>query len=118
MLRDDVRVLTLEEISSATDRQEEVFQVPEWGASVIVRPLSLKARDLVISLANEGTGKEVKLNGQKLIRLLVLYGVEQPKLTEAIIEEKAFAVIDRIATHVMKISGMAPEAPLIASRTF
>lgn len=118
MLRDDVKILTLEEIGQATDRQEEILDVPEWGAAIVIKGLSVKHRDLVFSLANEGAGKDVKLNGQKLVKLLVLYGVIAPQMTEAVIEDKAFVVIDRIAQRVMVISGMTQEAPLVASRTF
>jgi len=118
MLRDDIKVLTLEEIAQATDREETVLDVPEWGGPVVLKALSLKQRDLIFSLANEGTGKEIKLNGQKLVHLLVLYGVVQPQFTEDVLQDKAFAVVDRIAQKVMAMSGLAPEAALVASKTF
>lgn len=114
MLVSDIKVLSAGEISTALDRTEEVFPVPEWGGAVKLRPLSLAQRDELTKLSTV----DGQTDGQKIVRLLVLYGVSEPPLTDEILQEKAYAVVDRIAKRVMELNGMHKEAGLTVDRTF
>jgi hypothetical protein len=114
MLVSDIKVLSAGEIATALDRTEEVYPVPEWGGAVKLRPLSLAQRDELTKLSTT----DGQTDGQKIVRLLVLYGVSDPPLTDEILKEKAYAVVDRIARRVMELNGMQKEAPLTAARTF
>jgi len=114
MLVSDIKVLSAGEIATALDRTEEVFPVPEWGGAVKLRPLSLAQRDELTKLSTT----DGQTDGQKIVRLLVLYGVSDPPLTDEILKEKAYAVVDRIAKRVMELNGMQKEAALTVDRTF
>jgi len=114
MLVSDIKVLSAGEIATALDRTEEVFPVPEWGGAVKLRPLSLAQRDELTKLSiTDG-----QADSQKIVRLLVLYGVSDPPLTEDILKEKAYAVVDRIANKIMQLNGLNQEAALTVDRTF
>ena len=114
MLVSDIKVLSAGDIATALDRTEELYDVPEWGGAVKLRPLSLAQRDELTQLSTT----DGKTDGQKIVRLLVLYGVSEPPLTDDILKEKAYAVVDRIANKIMQLNGLNQEAALTAARTF
>ncbi len=115
MLVSDIPILTAAQIAQAIDRAEDIIQIPEWGGAIRLKAWGLTERDRVMAMA---LGADGKIDSMKLIHLLVLYGVVEPQLTEALIQDKSPAVIDRIATEVMRINGMTKEAALSASLTF
>ncbi len=118
MLRDDIKILSAEQIRQAVDRAEQVLGVPEWDGAVKLRAWSLAERDRVMALATDTGRLDGKVDGAKLVHLCVLYGVVEPSLTEEIIQQKQWAVIDRIARAVMELNGMTAGATLTASGTF
>ena len=118
MLKSEIPILSSAQIASAIDRADDVLEVPEWNGAIKLRAWSLEQRDLVLSLASDNGRVDGKLDPAKFVRLLVVYGVEEPQLTEALIKDKSPAIIDRIAAAVMKLNGMTKEAPLTASMTF
>ncbi len=117
MLVSDIKVLSASDIATALDRTEEVYEVPEWGGAIKLRPLSLAQRDEIAEkcLVN---GQQ---DGQKLVRMIVVYGVSEPVLTEELLQERNFTVIDRISKKIMGLNGMNvsnQEAALTVERTF
>jgi len=118
MLKQDIPILNAAQIASAIDRADDILEIPEWGGAVKLKAWSLEQRDLVLSLASDTGRVDGKIDPAKFVRLLVVYGVQEPQLTEALIKDKAPAIIDRIAAEVMKLNGMTKEAPLTASMTF
>jgi hypothetical protein len=114
MLVSDIKVLSAGDIATALDRTEELYDVPEWGGAVKLRPLSLAQRD---ELTKKSTVNG-QTDGATIVRLLVVYGVVEPVLTDDILKEKAYAVVDRIAKKIMELNGLTQEAPLTAARTF
>lgn len=118
MLVSQIPILRSDQIAEALDRAEQTMEIPEWGGAVMLKAWSLEQRDRVMALASDTGRVDGKLDPAKLVHLLVLYGVVEPPLTEAIIKEKSPTVIDRIATEVMRINGMTKEAALSASMTF
>lgn len=118
MLKSEIPILNATQIASAIDRADDILDIPEWGGAIKLRAWNLEQRDLVLSLASDTGRVDGKLDPAKFVRLVVLYGVEEPQLTEALIKDKAPAIIDRIANAVIKLNGIAKEAPLTASMTF
>lgn len=118
MLKSDIPILRADQIAQAMDRTEEVLDVPEWGGAVKLKAWSLEQRDIVMALATDTGRIDGKVDGAKFVHLLVVYGVAEPRLTEADIKDRSFPVIDRIAKAVLRINGMTQEAPLTASMTF
>ncbi len=114
MLVSEIKVLSLSDIAQVVDRQEQVFEVPEWGGAVKLKALSTLQRDQMLAASTV----DGKMDGQRLVRMLCIYGVSEPVLTEDVLAERSFAVVDRIATAVMALSGMDKGAALTASRTF
>ena len=99
-------VLSAEQIAAALDLAEIEYEVPEWGTTMRLRAFSLDERDQVLSAATE---KDGKIDGPRLIRLLVLHGVVEPKLTMDLIAKKSFRVVEKIATEIMQLNGMGAE---------
>jgi hypothetical protein len=112
-------MLSADDIAAALDLAEVEVDVPEWKSSVKIKAFTLDERDRVLS---EATKPDGVIDGQKLVRLMVVNGVSEPKLTLEIVSKKSFAVIDRIAQDVMKLNGMlkekGPSAATVADVTF
>jgi hypothetical protein len=113
-------VLTAEQISEVVDLSESEMDVPEWKSSVKLRAFTIDERDKVLSQCTEKDGATV--DAKKLIRLLVVHGMVEPKLTLEIVSRKSFHVIERIAKEVMRLNGMLKDegasAATVADVTF
>jgi hypothetical protein len=113
-------VLTAEDIANALDIQEKDIDVPEWGTSVKLRAFTIDERDKVLSQCTEKDGTTV--DAKKLIRLLVVHGVVEPKLSLEIVSKKSYLVVERIANEVMQLNGMVKKegasAATVADVTF
>jgi hypothetical protein len=118
MLKSDIPILSAQQIAEAIDRTESILEIPEWGGAIKLKAWSLEQRDLIMSMASDSGRVDGKIDPAKFVHLLVIYGVQEPPLTEASIKDKAPAIIDRIATEVMRLNGMTKEAALSASMTF
>jgi hypothetical protein len=116
MLVSEIKVLSAADIAAVVDREEKVFEVPEWGGAVKLKALSLLQRNQLMAECTKPGSAE--MDAQKLVRKLCIYGVTEPVLTEELLNERAFAVVDRIAQAVLSLSGMHKEASLTATRTF
>lgn len=112
-------VLSAEQIAASIDLAEIDYDVPEWKACVKLRAFSLDEKDKIVAACTE---KDGKIDGPKLIRLLVAHGVVEPKLSAEIVSAKSYTVIERIAGEVMKLNGMmkekGPSADTVADVTF
>lgn len=121
-------ILTAEQIGAALDRTEVEVEVPEWTtaemqaagqvACVKLQPISVEQRDKLFRLCSEDGVIGGKLDNHKFLRLLVVYAMTQPQVTEEQLAQRAWGVIDRLATQVMDISGMGKHAAVSASVTF
>lgn len=112
-------VLSADQIAAALDLAEIDYDVPEWNGSVKLKAFTIDDRDKVLSACTE---KDGQIDAKKLIRLLVVHGMIEPKLTLDVIATKSFAVVERIAQEVMKLNGMSqgkgPSAATVADATF
>lgn len=112
-------VLTADEIAASLDLAEIEYQVPEWKATIKLKAFSLDEKDRIVT---ECTKKDGQIDGQLLMRLLVVHGIAEPKLTREIVSSKSFSVVERIAGEVMKLNGMmkekGPSADTVADVTF
>jgi hypothetical protein len=112
-------VLSAEEILNVLDIQEKEIDVPEWGTSLKLRAFTIDERDKVLSQCSE---KDGTVDAKKLIRLLVVHGVVEPKLSLEIVSKKSYLVVERIANEVMQLNGMVKKegasAATVADVTF
>lgn len=118
MLREQVRILTADDLTKVVDRKEELYEVPEWGGALKLRSLSLSQRDEMMGKVTDNGRVDGKVDPVRIVRELVLYGVAEPPLTAEFLADKSYEVIDRIATAVMALNGMDKAAGLTASATF
>lgn len=113
-------VLTAEQIAAALDLAELDYEVPEWGTTVKLKAFTIDQRDQVLSACTEKDNNTI--DAKKLIRLLVVHGITEPKLTLDIIAGKSFAIVERIAQKIMELNGMGkekgPSAATVADVTF
>jgi len=96
-------VLSAEQIAAALDIAEVEMDIEEWGGSIKLRAFTLDERDKVLAACTE---KDGKVDGPRLIRLLVVHGMVEPKLTPEQVAARSYAVIERIASKVMELNGM------------
>ena len=121
-------ILTTEQVMQALDRAVAEVEVPEWTtpemselgqvAYVQLRALSTQQRDDLYRLCSDTGQPGGKLDSLRFMRLVVVYGMVEPKLTEEHLLHRAFGVIDRLATHVMEMSGMGRNVAASAALTF
>lgn len=111
-------LLTAEQIQAALDLKEVEIDVPEWGGAIKVGALTVEERDQLIAECSENGKHGGRLDGQKMVRLVVALASRQPKLTEDILKRRSWKVVDRIANVIFELSGMKPEASVKADVTF
>jgi hypothetical protein len=112
-------MLSVDDLTKVVDLGEITMDVAEWGGSILLRAFTIDERDQVLS---ECTGKDGKVDGQKLLRGLVVHGVREPKLTHDWIAGRSFAVVERVAKEIMRLNGMESDkgasAATVADVTF
>lgn len=100
------KVLTLDDVIAVDDQQIIDIPVPEWGG--VVRVISLTAAEMITEIeGKEGVDKE-KLGLRLVVRSLVdEHGTRIGTDAHiAMLEKKSAAVVNRIATAVMKLNGL------------
>ena len=121
-------IMTTEQVGQALDRDITEVEVPEWTtaamreagqiACVRLRPLSVQQRDDLYTHCSDNGRADGKLNNFKFLRLVVVYGMVEPQMTDEQLAMRAFGVIDRLAKKVMDISGMGRNVAASAAVTF
>lgn len=109
-------ILSVQQMRETVDRKDELFDVPELGdgAQIRLRSISVKERDAILieSSVNGKVGGET--DPLKMERLLLKYGIAEPRLTdediEAVLETKNWSTIDRIIQKIMAFNGLTKEA--------
>lgn len=114
-------VLSTEQLLAAVDLRPVEFEVAELGGSVVLRAFTIDERDALMAEVTDN-GKE-KVDGNKLIRMLVVRGVIQPQFTLEMVGRTSYAIIEKIAQKVMELNGMptekkGPSADTVADVTF
>lgn len=110
-----------ERILSAQDLAEETLEVPEWGVTLLVRGMTGAQRSAFYrasggNVAGNGGPPQVNVDGSMAFILeACVYDPETggavftPEQAAAALR-KSGAVIDRVTTLALKLSGLAPEA--------
>src|SRR5690348_7689176 len=83
--------------------------VPFLEGEVMAKFTVLSAEQIASALDLAEVEIDTKIDPRKLIRLLVVHGMVEPKLTLEIVSAKSYHVIERIAQEVMKLNGMQTE---------
>lgn len=98
-------VLTAEALLAAEDIKRETIEVPEWGGSVVVQGLSVKA----VNEANRRSMVNGQVDAEKVTVQVVIEGMVEPKLNPdqgPQLAEKSMAVINRLGTRIFELSGI------------
>jgi len=106
-------LLSAEQIRSI-DLASMEMEIPEWGGSIAIKALSVAQRDEIVKASTP----DGKFNGQIFTRQVVIQGVQAPKLTDDLVLQCGFKIIDRISEQIQFLSGMKKEAPVITDVTF
>ena len=99
-------VLTAEDLLSKQTLREEYVEVPEWGARVKVRELSMGTYQQVQEKATDARGT---LDETKLQAYLVIAGIVEPELTDDAYEwvrGQSMRAVNRVLEKVMQLSGI------------
>jgi hypothetical protein len=101
--------LTLNEILECALPQDDV-EIPEWGGKVRVRAITSAEMTRCERFAtDQRTGKT---DGMELQARMVEEGCVEPKLAPGqykVLLTKEPGILNRIATHIMELSGMGDE---------
>lgn len=108
------KILTRGQILEAEDLEWQDLNVPEWGGTVIVRGLTGKERDQYEAGILRMRGKNAQLNLQNARARLVVMGTideeGEPVFTMKDVDalgDKSAAAIERIASAIQRLSGLA-----------
>jgi hypothetical protein len=114
-----MRKLTKEDVLQGSNKQE-ILQVNEYGAEVVIHPLTDGELSQIFSIigpvpiAQDGTPDLSKVELDKnfeALRLATSLGLVEPKLTLEEVAKMKFGVPEIIGMKVLEISGiMPPEA--------
>lgn len=103
-------ILSAEDLLTKQTLREEWVDVPEWGARVKVRELSMAAYQQVQEKATDARGN---LTETKLQTYLVIAGIVEPELGEDAYEwvrGQSMRAINRVLDRVMSLSGIGISA--------
>ena len=99
-------VLSAEDLLAKQTLREEYVEVPEWGARVKVRELSMGTYQQVQEKATDARGT---LDETKLQAYLVIAGIVEPELTDDAYEwvrGQSMRAVNRVLEKVMQLSGI------------
>jgi hypothetical protein len=107
-------MLTAEQILAADDIRPETVEVPEWGGSVLVWPLTGAERDELELTTIEGKGRNAQVNLRNFRAKLVVRTVRDADgrriFTDdqaAALGSKSAAALERIADVARRLSGLS-----------
>lgn len=102
-------MLDLKQIMQKNPVDEKVVKIASWGGEVKIRPLSIKERNDVVSVLQDGLD-EKSMAIDKVVKAQILtahYALNEPKLSISEIEslpESAFKGIKEICDEVEKLN--------------
>jgi len=110
------KLLSRQDILGASDIQQELVSVPEWGGAVYVRGMTGTERDSFEASITEGQGRDVKINAQNLRAKLVARSVVdengKPLFSKADVEalgKKSARALQRVFNVAQRLSGISDE---------
>lgn len=109
--------LTLEQIWEADDLKHEVLDVPEWGGTIEIKPLTKGEHQD----ARRRSIKRNEIDPDLLELNLLVAGVVEPKLSledGERLKRKNAGVIERILRDILRLSGLDATAVTEADRRF
>ena len=102
--------LTRDDVLKADDLLTQEIEVPQWGGTIIIKALSLGAKNKIDQQTKDGSGKT---DPEKLTMLFLMEGIHEPKFTMADYEAlkgKNNGVLEDIVKKIMKLSFVSAEA--------
>lgn len=113
-----------EKIFSADDITKELVEVPEWGVTVELRSMTANERAGMTEQASRGGGEKIDIKLMYALTLIAsVYDPESglPLFTiadkEALLSKNG-AVVERLATKAMGVSGLSEKAVEEATARF
>lgn len=109
------KILSFDDIAQAPDLGEVELEVPEWGGSVILRPLTVAELDQARALGKDAT---------TINKITLRMSVVKPALTEAQVDTiwatRSGQSMARLLAKIAEINGMGggKEAEEAKARTF
>jgi hypothetical protein len=107
---DALPILSADDLLQKQTLREEYVDVPEWGARVKVRELSMGTYQSVQEKATDTRGT---LDEAKLQAYLVLSGIVEPDLGDDAYEwirQQSMRAVNRVLERVMALSGIGASA--------
>jgi len=104
-----VTYLTIEDIATAVDVQEDDVAVPEWGGTVRVRGFT-KGQEMDLRKRAKSGPDPTDLDPELLEMLFLVDGMIDPQTTDAdvaMLKDKSGAVVNRILRRIMDLSGIS-----------
>jgi hypothetical protein len=100
--------LTVEDILSSVDVEEQEVEVPQWKGTVTIRPFTKEAQQR----ARKQAMSDGEIDTDRLEMILFIEGVIEPKFTEdhyEALRQKNAAAIDLVLKEIMSASGITED---------
>jgi hypothetical protein len=115
------KVLSFEEIMAAQDTNEVTLDIPEWGGSVVVKPLTKDDQRNVRKAARIPGGGPTDIDFSMIELGFLAKGMVQPKVTveqARLLGKKSMAAVDKVLNAIVGESAMGEKVEAEAERTF
>lgn len=112
------KILSFADIVGANDVPAKLVSVPEWGGAVRVKGMTKREQQ---TMRGQATGADGKVDATLMETLMLAHCLAEPKVT---IEEagqlldKSAAVVDKILSEIMDITGLSEASQKGMVRTF
>jgi hypothetical protein len=111
------KILSVEDILTAPDIQEQTVEVPEWGGAVRISSFTKQRQMQLRSQAMTGD----ELDSERMELLMFIEGVIEPKFSVEHIEllkGKSASAMDRVLQAILALGGLTPEAQAEMEKDF
>ncbi len=112
---EETHMLSADDIWAAHDIREDTVAVPEWGGQVRIRALTLEQMATLATRATRSSpiaGRPDIIDREQSVALTLVYGMIEPKLTEADVPKllaKSASAVTRIVQAITAL-GVTDEA--------
>lgn len=114
----NLRILSVDDLISVVDTDEEVIDVPEWGGAVRIRSFSKNEQ---LQYRREAKDENGEIDNDKLEMLMLVHGIVEPKLTAehvGVMRQKRAMTIDRVLKRILVLSGLDAKSIAEAEKSF
>lgn len=112
------KILSINEILSASDLEEKAIEVSEWGGTVKVRGMTKQEQQQLRKQATDAAGQ---INPDLMEQLMIAHCLAEPRITveqAGQLMQKSASAVDKVLTAIMDVAGLSEAAQKAMVRSF